>query len=557
MSINNPAFSKFDSLRTRYISGATTLLILCVLFSSLAYLNVSNMLTSAATGSRYQQQYRNHLNDFSESFFNIEKLLMYYPQASNEVVYKQLLDNLNKAEDSLQKIEYGRWFIAHEQRNVIAEIHSYISTYKLRISWQMNADISKDNVVLDSQPDIDTFAEDLWPMVDNVRQSINKLENELETLSVIERSRIADVEEFLLFIFIGGICLIIGFLLINFVAIKRWVINPLLLLTDDINTDSDFSKRCYTNVLEINGLFNSLENRCLRNSKREDKLKYQVMHDPLTGLPNRVMLRNTLQSAIDDADKTGTQFTLLMIDLDRFKEINDTLGHHVGDKVLCEISKRFKFVLSQRDVIARLGGDEFAVLLYDTDIEKARFTAQELLNCFKDDMLLEGHRFNIGGSIGMAVYPWHAKNERELLQRADVAMYFAKRKNFGYAIYDKSEDKHDIRQLGFEVELRDAIENNELTLHYQPKIDIKSKQVVSVEVLLRWNHKEHGFIPAEEISMLAEKTGLITDLSKWVVLTAVNQLSLWVKKGIELPGSINLSVWNLQDPDFFSFVETF
>jgi EAL domain-containing protein (putative c-di-GMP-specific phosphodiesterase class I) len=146
-------------------------------------------------------------------------------------------------------------------------------------------------------------------------------------------------------------------------------------------------------------------------------------------------------------------------------------------------------------------------------------------------------------------------NEQELLQRADVAMYFAKRKNFGYAIYDKSEDKHDIRQLGFEVELRDAIENDDLTLHYQPKIDVKNKQVASAEVLLRWNHAEHGYIPAEEISLLAEKTGLITPLSKWVVKNAIEQLATWITKGIELPISINLSVWNLQDPDFFDYVD--
>ena len=544
----------FESLKSRYISGASALLVICILFSWLAFSNVSSLLGNVTNHTKYQLQLSSDLSEFSESLYNIEKLLEYYSQLSNDIVYKQLQDNIQKAENALHKIEYSHWVVNHNQRNAITELRSYISTYKFHINWLIDSSKLIDDVK-NNKENIEIFADNLQPVFISVWKSIKALEDELKTLSVIENSRLDEVQDSINLMLLFGLLILSIFLLVNFTAIKHWVLNPLVQLADEIKDKNDFSDSSNPNISEIKNLLNAIEHRCTKNSERENKLEYQILHDPLTGLPNRTMLRNRLESAIVNTDTSGVSFTLLMIDLDRFKDINDTLGHHVGDSVLCEISERFKGVLSQQDMISRLGGDEFAVLLYDTDIEKARGTAQNLLKCFKTDLFLEGHRFNIGGSIGMAVYPSHAKNEQELLQRADIAMYFAKRKNFGYAIYDKSEDKHDIRQLGFEVELREAIKNDDLMLHYQPKIDVKSKQVISTEVLLRWKHAEHGFIPAEEISLLAEKTGLITELSKWVVRNAVSQLAVWIKKGIDLPVSINLSVWNLQDPDFYGYVE--
>jgi len=550
-----PTSPIFESLKSRYVAGAMVLLVSCVIFSWIAYANVSGMLGSVTSNSKYKLQLSSDLSEFTESFYNIEKLLKFSPRISGDIIHKQLQENLSKAEAALKKIEYGHWLVGQKQQKTIIELRSYVSTYRLHVNWLIESSNDTKDGTVQNKSDIDEFVINLRPITGHIWSSIKKLEDELQTLSVIEVSRIDNVRDSFVLALLTGLVLAVCFLMVNFLAINKWVLNPLLSLSKDIEDKSDLKDSSRSAPLEMKALVEAIESRCAKNKERENKLEYQVLHDPLTGLPNRIKLRNELQAAIRNADETGQCFTLLMIDLDRFKEINDTLGHHVGDTVLCEISDRFSGQLSAEDVIARLGGDEFAVLLYDADIEKARGTARNLLKCFKEDLFLGGHRFNIGGSIGMAVYPWHAKNDQELLQRADVAMYFAKRKNFGYAIYDKSEDKHDIRQLGFEVELRDAIENDELMLYYQPKIDVKNKQVISAEALLRWKHAEHGFIPAEEVSLLAEKTGLITPLSKWVVKTSLEQLSSWIKKGIQLPISINLSVWNLQDPSFFSYVE--
>lgn len=551
-----PSSPVFESLQSRYIGGAFVLFFSCVLFAWMTYSNVSDRLESVTSNSKYQLQLSSGLNEFTESFYNIEKLLQYYPQLSNEVIYKQLQDNLSRAEAALKKIEYGHWVVDKKQQKTIIELRSYVSTYRLHVNGLFGSSALALESSAISKQDIDAMIINLRPIVNDIWGSLKKLEDELQTLSVIEMSGMAEVQDGVALMLLFGLVLAIGFLLVNFLAIKKWVLEPLLSLSKGIVDKNDFKIDVSTNASEIKTLVEAIESRCAKNEAREKDLEYQVLHDPLTGLPNRIKLRSDLQSAINDADVSGQCFTLLMIDLDRFKEINDTLGHHVGDRVLCEISDRFSAVLASEDIIARLGGDEFAVLLVDSDVEKAREAAQKLLRCFRKDLFLDGHHFNIGGSIGMAVYPWHAMNEQELLQRADVAMYFAKRKNFGYAIYDKSEDKHDIRQLGFEVELRDAIDNDDLSLHYQPKIGVDNRQVVSAEVLLRWNHAEHGYIPAEEISLLAEKTGLITPLSKWVVKNAIEQLAGWIEKGIELPLSINLSVWNLQDPEFFSYIKS-
>jgi diguanylate cyclase (GGDEF)-like protein len=288
---------------------------------------------------------------------------------------------------------------------------------------------------------------------------------------------------------------------------------------------------------------------------RQLELEHQALHDNLTGLPNRLLLRRRLIEAIERAGSTQGELALLMVDLDRFKEINDTLGHHMGDRVLKQIGPRFMAALSKKDVLARLGGDEFAVLLPDTDAHRANEVARRLSSSLDVDFNMDGQLLRVGSSIGIAHYPHHGVNEQSLLQRADVAMYLAKHKNLGFAVYDENQDEHSIWQLSFEGELHRAIKEDLLELHYQPKIQVASNTVVGVEALLRWQHPQHGMVPADEIHLLAEKTGLIKPLTKWVISRVVRQMSEWNRKGIELTVSANLSVWNLQDPKLFECVK--
>jgi len=199
-----------------------------------------------------------------------------------------------------------------------------------------------------------------------------------------------------------------------------------------------------------------------------------------------------------------------MIDLDRFKVINDTLGHHMGDRVLREVGPRFMAELRTNDFLARLGGDEFAVVLPESGIDRAHDVAQRLSKALDAEFKIEEQRLLIGSSIGIAMYPHHGVNQQTLLQRADVAMYMAKHKNLKYVVYDEDQDEHSVWQLSFESELHDVLQNDEqLELHYQPKINLSTDGMYGVEALLRWYHPEHGLIPAYDVHLLEEKTDVI------------------------------------------------
>ena len=294
----------------------------------------------------------------------------------------------------------------------------------------------------------------------------------------------------------------------------------------------------------------------LRRPPRSTLFPYTTLFRSLTDLPNRVFLRTRLADAIEQARIEQKEIALLMIDLDRFKVINDTLGHHMGDRVLREVGPRFMAELRTNDFLARLGGDEFAVVLPESGIDRAHDVAQRLSKALDAEFNIDGQRLLIGSSIGIAMYPHHGLNQQTLLQRSDVAMYMAKQKGLKYVVYDEDQDEHSVWQLSFESELHDALENdNQLELHYQPKINFSTDGMYGVEALLRWDHPEHGQIPAYEVHVLAEKPGLIKQLTDWVVKTAIKQLADWGRRNIDLSVAVNLSVWNLQDPDLYDYVK--
>ncbi len=279
-------------------------------------------------------------------------------------------------------------------------------------------------------------------------------------------------------------------------------------------------------------------------------LHYQAMHDALTNLPNRTLLMDRVQQAIRAAERGEHKLSLILMDLNRFKEINDTLGHHVGDKLLQQVAQRISANLRESDTVARLGGDEFCVLLPTADEIQAQFICRKIINTIEKTLYVDGHSLSIGASLGIAAYPEHGQNPLTLLQRADVAMYFAKRNNKGFAVYDSAFDQNSLRQLAITSELRDAIENNQLTLYYQPKVDLKSNRLSGIEALVRWNHPVHGLLSPDEFVPLAEQTGLIKPLTVWVLNHALEECVRYIKHGHDIRVSINLSMSNLSDLGF-------
>ncbi|MFN8050943.1 MAG: EAL domain-containing protein [Acidimicrobiales bacterium] len=297
----------------------------------------------------------------------------------------------------------------------------------------------------------------------------------------------------------------------------------------------------------------------------EAALRHQANHDALTGLPNRVLLAERLDAALralreEEADRgddalTGTG-ALLMMDLNQFKEVNDALGHHHGDRLLVELSSRLREIAGGRHVIARLGGDEFAMIIEGGTTRVAFEVATEIGRRFAEPTVIDGVTLQSNVSVGIALYPEHADDADGLMQRADAAMYRAKKGGTGVSLFTPDQSTAGIRRLQLLSDLRTAVGNDELMLHYQPRVDFGTGQIEGLEALVRWEHPTWGLLPPDEFIGLAEVSGLIQDLTQFVIRAAVADCARLREIGHSLPVAINLSVRNLYSPDLVEGILT-
>ncbi len=286
----------------------------------------------------------------------------------------------------------------------------------------------------------------------------------------------------------------------------------------------------------------------------EARLEREALHDSLTDLPNRALFRDRLNQAVALGGRTNGRFAALMMDLDRFKDINDTLGHSVGDLLLREIGPRLRPILREADTLARVGGDEFAILLPDITREGAAEIAGRLLQSLEQPFPLVGREISVGASIGIAMFPDHGSAAEALLRHADIAMYSAKRRGAGVTTYDHATDEAGIDRLALAEDLRRAIERDELTLHYQPVLDVATGRPIAAEALVRWQHPTHGLLAPDRFVPLAEHVGLIAALSRWVTRTATGDCAAWRASGHQVEVAINLSPLNLTEPELHEVI---
>src|SRR3954454_11405626 len=277
--------------------------------------------------------------------------------------------------------------------------------------------------------------------------------------------------------------------------------------------------------------------------------EHQALHDALTGLPNRELFRDRIDQAIRTSRRSGEAAVVMIMDLDHFKEINDTLGHHYGDLLLQEVSRRLMAALRDSDTVARLGGDEFGVLLPRVaNSQDSPNAARNLLVALREPFVLEGMRLEIDASIGIALHPVHGEDVETLNQRADIAMYSAKQAGRGYQIFEPELDRHSPRRLALAGGLRSAINQGEIKLYYQPKADLRTGSIVGVEALARWDHPEFGIVGPSEFVPIAEQTGLITPLTSHVLDVALRQIRAWSDTGLaDLTIAVNLSARSFLD----------
>ncbi|MDQ3537194.1 MAG: EAL domain-containing protein [Actinomycetota bacterium] len=294
----------------------------------------------------------------------------------------------------------------------------------------------------------------------------------------------------------------------------------------------------------------------IERDQAEEDARHQALHDPLTGLPNRTLLGDRLAQALTAARRSRSVVALLLVDLDHFKAINDTLGHEAGDEVLCHVARRLQEQLRDADTVARMGGDEFALVLPELSvIDDAEHVAGKLLAALTGLIDLNGVTVQLSASVGIAAYPLHGDDAAALFRRADVAMYRAKRLGDEYAVYDTEIDAENLQRAGLAAELRLAIETDQLVLHYQPQINLRTGQLVGVESLVRWRHPARGLMAPDLFIPLAENTGLIKSLSWWVLRAALADCAQWQQYAPQLSVAVNCSAHVLHDRELLSVID--
>ncbi len=332
-------------------------------------------------------------------------------------------------------------------------------------------------------------------------------------------------------------------------AMREYESLPILIITsldDDQSVAQAFSAGAcdYINKPINWSVLKHRVRRLLYTAEAERKIRHLAYHDTLTGLPNRLLFMDRMDQAISRAIRAEEKFSLLFIDIDHFKVINDSMGHEAGDKLLTAITGRLQKTLRRSDTIARLGGDEFTVILENiSELDDVILVTKNLLEVLLKPVIINGRKVSVGASIGIAVFPDDGENFGNLLKNADTAMYRAKEKGRNtFEFYTAEMSDVAMYRLELENSLRNAIDKKEFVVYYQPKYDLENQKYWGMEALVRWNHPDEGIISPDDFIPLAEETGMIVMLGRWVIETACAQLSEWKKKGYQINNlAINIS----------------
>ena len=389
------------------------------------------------------------------------------------------------------------------------------------------------------------------PLTESINKSLQNLE---AGLRAEERTAADGLQQSigLVFIVLAAVIASVALLIVGIIiSMNLMVFNPILDVASALRLKAfgqevpGFSPKQSEETQILIDAFEEMDHQV---SQRQHALEHQALHDSLTSLPNRFLLNERLEYLTSSAKRNQTSFSLLLLDLDNFKNINDSLGHQIGDAVIIETAKRLESSMTESETLARLGGDEFAVILEDTSKGQASARAGILHELLNVPYKIEGNIIQTGLSIGIAGFPDDVDTGHALLQYADVAMQHAKRKNLEYAFYDPDNDEYTLGRLSLAKDLRRGLANDELEIHFQPQLDLNTRAIRGAEALLRWEHTQHGFIRPDRIIDLAIQSDLINDLSNWVIEKAIKACRNFHDSGYALAVSINITVENLNDP---------
>lgn len=544
----------FNSLRTRYFAVAFALAAFAAFAALAAYFHVDGISTAKGENVATRAGVLSHSREIRDAIWTAREAIQdVLRDPTNAESREKILAATAAARRVSEHIAKDPWIIQNGQKDNLIRLGIQLLELPIDLQRRLDAINSGGEVIETDQyrHSVDEKMAKLWNGLSNLDRAIEadsaKDAGELTALAT------AQTRTLLLLATFGMLLLGAGY-----IALDRTVLRPIAAVARALKAEAlggKIEQVGVSRLAEMRDLFDAFSEMRQQVTARQTALEYQTFHDALTGLPNRTLLVDRLQQAINVAKREKKKPTLLMLDLDRFKDINDTLGHQVGDKMLKQIGIRLADTLRKVDTVARLGGDEFGILLTDASEDQARLVAMKLQHVIEQVIVVDSHQLYVGASIGIAFYPEHGEDVQTLAQRADVAMYVAKSSRTSPAIYDPSTDEHSVGRLTLNGDLRQALISNELELHYQPKLDLKQNKVTGVEALLRWRHPNHGPIPPDQVVPMAEQTGLIKPLTFWVLDAALRQCAMWEIQGLSLTMAVNLSPTNLQDTNLPSEIQ--
>lgn len=393
----------------------------------------------------------------------------------------------------------------------------------------------------------------IQPRQQAVERSLTRLDQAMLARSAHNAARMEQTATTINLELWGFTVISLAFVALVYFMLSRSVLAPIARIAEAMSSEegrseqlpmpTQSSKEIYSLVNAFNAMRHQIHHRQLA-------LEHQALHDALTGLPNRALLHDRLQQIIPLTLRHGRQATLFLLDLDRFKEINDSLGHGAGDQVLQIIAQRLQACFRKADTVARLGGDEFAIVCPDVDNEQIRTLLDKAVEQVNQAIKVDKQNVYVGASIGVALCPEDGTDAHTLIQHADIAMYSAKRGRRHYAFFDASMNRMDVDNLALLGDLQQELQQptGQFQIHYQPQIRLSDQHILGAEALLRWQHPRQGAISPEQVIHMAEHAGLIGELTTWVLAQAIYDAASWQHKQMPLRMSINLSAWNLQDP---------
>jgi len=406
--------------------------------------------------------------------------------------------------------------------------------------------------------DVNYIRTKIQPLQKNAFDELSLLERELNLRSIENTSNVdAAVKKINVELWFITIAAVLFVILIYF-KFNQSLLIPLEKITESIEIHSGDSENMILSdegSKEIQILVRAFNNMRKQVHHRQMVLEFQAMHDSLTGLPNRALLQDRLEQAIRQSERSESKMSLLLLDLDRFKDINDTLGHPIGDIVLRKVSNRLEDCLRATDTVARLGGDEFAIITSYSDRSQIESFIRRIVNSIEHVITIGEQKLYISLSIGVASYPGDGLDADTLIQHADIAMYSAKRENKNQEFYKIEKDYYNADNLTLLASLKAELKkpSGKLQLYYQPQIDVFTGKITSVEALIRWHDPVQGFLPAEELIRMVEHTGLISELTYWVLKESITEYAKW--GDVDMTMAINLSVWNLHDMELIPFLD--